>query len=162
MPRVLITGLNGFVAVHTAKVFLENGWTVRGTVRSEAKAEKVRQLPVFVDAVKANKLEVVIVEDLVKGDYTPHLGGVDALAHVASPWHLNGESWASYRDPAVHGTINVLEQAAKVDTIKSVSIVSSFAAIGDFSRPASEQVGMVYNENDWLQVTTEDCEKISG
>ena len=162
MPRVLITGINGFVAVHTAKVFLENGWTVRGTVRSESKADKVRQLPVFADAVKANKFEVVILEDLIEGDYTKHLDGVDAIAHAASPWHFNGESWASYRDPAVKGTVNVLEQASKVDSVKAVSIVSSFAAIGDFSKPASEQVGKVFNENDWLPVTAEDCEKLSG
>lgn len=38
------------------------------------------------------------------------------VAHTASPWHFKGESWASYRDPAVKGTTNVLQQAAKVDS----------------------------------------------
>jgi hypothetical protein len=78
MPTVLITGLNGFVAVHTAVVFLNNGWNVRGTVRSLEKGEKVKALPVFQD--KKDKIELTVVEDLVEGDFTSALKGVDAVS----------------------------------------------------------------------------------
>jgi nucleoside-diphosphate-sugar epimerase len=76
MPRVLITGLNGFVAVHVAKVFLDEGWSVRGTVRSQSKVHRVRSLPVFED----KEIEVVILDDLINGDFTEALDGVDAVS----------------------------------------------------------------------------------
>jgi nucleoside-diphosphate-sugar epimerase len=79
MPTVLITGLNGFVAVHTAVVYLQNGWNVRGTVRSEEKGEKVLALPCF--EKYEGKIEYVLLEDLIKGDYTDALKGVDAVGH---------------------------------------------------------------------------------
>jgi hypothetical protein len=41
-----------------------------------------------------------------------------------------------------------------------VAVVSSFAAIGDFSTPPTEQDGKVYTEKDWLPMTEEECEKM--
>jgi nucleoside-diphosphate-sugar epimerase len=134
MPTVLITGLNGFVAVHTALVYLANGWDVRGTFRSQSKADKTLAIPSWGDAVEKGKVVAFIVEDLMEGDFTKALEGVDAvsssfvrgshthplvqIAHCASPWHFNGKSWAAdYRDPAVRGTTNILEQAAKVPSV---------------------------------------------
>ena len=39
---------------------------------------------------------------------------VDIVAHTASPFHMSGSSWEKdYRDPAVQGTKNCLEAAAK-------------------------------------------------
>lgn len=173
MPTVLITGINGFVAVHTAVKYLENGWNVRGTVRSADKGDKALALPVFKQY--KDKIDYVIVEDLIKGDFSEALKGVDAIAHCASPWHFNGKKWAEYRDPAVKGTTNVLEQAAKVDSessglrifpgivangsgVKNCAIISSFAAVGDCMKPYSEQKGRVYTEDDWLPQTEKDCE----
>jgi len=171
MPTVLITGINGFVAVHTAVKYLENGWNVRGTVRSADKGDKAIALPVFKQY--KDKIDYVIVEDLIKGDFSEALKGVDAIAHCASPWHFNGKKWAEYRDPAVQGTTNILEQAAKVESkstpvlrrshslvgVKNCAIVSSFAAVGDCVKPFAEQKGRVYTEDDWLPQTEEDCEK---
>jgi len=157
MPTVLITGINGFVAIHTAVQFLENGWDVRGTVRSEEKGKKALAVPAF--EKYQGKVAYVIVEDLIEGDFTEALEGVEAVAHCASPWHFNGKSWSEYRDPAVQGTTRILEQAAKVPSVKGAAIVSSFAAVGDFSTPFYKQDGRVYSEDDWLAWTDEDCEK---
>lgn len=79
MPTVLITGLNGFVAVHTAVKFLNEGWNVRGTIRSPSKAEKVKSLPALEQAFKDGKAEIVIVADLIEGDFTEALQGIDAV-----------------------------------------------------------------------------------
>lgn len=100
------------VATHVALNFLENGWNVRGTVRSESKGTDVANLPVF--KPYASKLSFVVVEDLVSGDFTEAVKGVDALAHTASPFHTDGHSWEKdYEQPAVEGTINVLKAAKK-------------------------------------------------
>ena len=82
MPTVLITGLNGFVAVHTAVRFLGNGWSVRGTVRSAAKGDKVKALPALEKYAKEGKVEIVVVEDLVEGDFSEALKGIDAVCHA--------------------------------------------------------------------------------
>ena len=65
---VLITGISGFVATHVALEFLKNGHRVRGTVRSQDKAEIVKKTPAFGDYL--DRLEFVIVEDLVTGDFS--------------------------------------------------------------------------------------------
>jgi hypothetical protein len=43
--------------------------------------------------------------------------------------------------------------------VKAVSLISSFAAIGDCMKPATEQDGKVYTEADWLPQSEQDCEK---
>jgi nucleoside-diphosphate-sugar epimerase len=78
MPTVLITGINGFVAVHTAVKFLENGWNVRGTARSSSKGESALALPVF-EKYKG-KVDFVVVEDLINGDFTEALEDVEAVS----------------------------------------------------------------------------------
>ena len=39
---VLVTGASGFIAAHVIEAFLNAGFKVRGTVRSESTAKKVR------------------------------------------------------------------------------------------------------------------------
>lgn len=78
---VLVTGVSGFIATHVALRFLENGWNVRGTVRSEDKGKKVAELPCFKDY--KDKLSFTVVEDLVTGDFSEAVKGVDAVAHTA-------------------------------------------------------------------------------
>lgn len=40
---ILVTGASGFVATHIVRAFLEAGYKVRGTVRSEQTAAKVKK-----------------------------------------------------------------------------------------------------------------------
>ncbi|KAJ9109038.1 hypothetical protein QFC21_000364 [Naganishia friedmannii] len=158
---VLVTGISGFVATHVALRFLENGWNVRGTVRSDDKAKKVADLPCFKPYSK--QLSFTIVKDLVAGDFTEAVKGVDAVAHTASPFHMAGKDWhKDYKAPAVEGTKNVLEAAAKVPSIKHVVVTSSFASIGDFSKPATEQKGKTYTEEDWNPLTNDYCESLKS
>ena len=60
--KVLVTGANGYIAVWVVKTFLDQGFSVRGTVRSESKAGHLRKL--FKDF--GDKFEVVVVEDITK------------------------------------------------------------------------------------------------
>ena len=46
--------------------------------------------------------------------------------------------------------------------VKAIGVVSSFAAIGDFSTPADQQDGKMYNENDWLPWTDEYAETLKA
>ena len=42
MKTTLLTGISGYIGLHCAKQLLEAGYTVRGTVRSQAKVQLVR------------------------------------------------------------------------------------------------------------------------
>ena len=60
--KVLVTGTNGYIAVWIAKLLLEAGFSVRGTVRSESKTAHLRELfKPFGD-----KFETVIVSNMTK------------------------------------------------------------------------------------------------
>lgn len=58
--KVLVTGINGFVASWVAQRLLESGYSVRGTVRSEKKGEHFKKL----FAKYGNNFEIVVVEDI--------------------------------------------------------------------------------------------------
>jgi nucleoside-diphosphate-sugar epimerase len=130
---VLITGLNGFIAVHCAVHFLENGWHVRGTARSQEKVEQTLALPALAPYAKDGKISAVVVDDLQSGDLSSALQGIDAVsamwavavniiqqhitdyrqvAHVASPIKPQ-TSWKNYLVPAVEATTHVLEEVAR-------------------------------------------------
>lgn len=60
--KVLVTGANGFLAVHVVKAFLEHGYSVRGTIRSQAKGLHLHKL----FSSYGNKFETVIVKDITQ------------------------------------------------------------------------------------------------
>ena len=42
--KVLLTGISGYIGLHCAKILLEKGYTVVGTVRSTKKEEEVTEV----------------------------------------------------------------------------------------------------------------------
>lgn len=58
--KVLVSGANGYIAVWVVQDLLQQGYSVRGTVRSEGKASHLRKL----FASYGDKFEVVIVDDI--------------------------------------------------------------------------------------------------
>lgn len=60
--KVLVTGANGYIALWVVKSLLEKGFSVRGTVRSEAKVTHLKET----FKSYGNRFEVVVVEDITK------------------------------------------------------------------------------------------------
>ena len=60
--KVLVTGVNGYIGIWVAKMYLDQGLAVRGTVRSESKAAHLRS----VFAWAGDKFEIVIVDDITR------------------------------------------------------------------------------------------------
>ncbi|WVF72231.1 hypothetical protein IAT40_007043 [Kwoniella sp. CBS 6097] len=137
--RVLITGLNGFVAPHIASIFLSNGWIVRALCRGR-------------------QVEIVIVEDFGKSDWSQALKDVDAVVHAASPFDMNLDV-DGFIKAAVEGTTKLVEAASKVETIKAFAYVSSIVAVLNLFIPTTEHGGKKYSEEDWLPFTEEDAKK---
>lgn len=57
---VLVTGSNGYIAVHLVRVLLEKGYRVRGTVRKQAAIPYLKNM--FTS--RSDKLEFVVVPDI--------------------------------------------------------------------------------------------------
>ncbi|KAM6493009.1 hypothetical protein JOM56_011143 [Amanita muscaria] len=79
--KVLVTGANGFIAIWLIRTLLEQGYAVRGTVRS------LERSSFLVDMFKSHdKFELVGVEDIARDDaFDESVKGVDAIIHAASP-----------------------------------------------------------------------------
>lgn len=153
---ILVTGGSGFLAAHVLNVFLEKGYNVRTTVRSEATADKVRKT--HKKYTESGQLSFAIVKDVAApGGHDEAVKGVDGVVHTASPFQLSVEdNVRDLLDPAVKGTTEVLEAVRKFNpNVKRVVITSSFASMFDVTKGL--RPGHVYSEADWNPVTWEDA-----
>ena len=103
---------------------MEGGYKVRGTVRSEAKGEYLK------DLFKSPDFEYVLVDDITKvrslfdqvseaqtenqdGIFDEAVKDVDAVAHTASPFHFKASHPDELIGPALKGTTGVLKSIQK-------------------------------------------------
>ncbi|KAF5012529.1 hypothetical protein FDECE_1428 [Fusarium decemcellulare] len=160
MTKVLLTGGSGFIAAHVLDQLLEKDYTVVTTVRSESKAQKIRNA--HPDKAKDGKLQVVIVPDIAQPDAFDEVAktpGLDAVLHTASPFHFNiTDPKKDLIDPAVIGTTSILKALhASAPSVKRVVITSSFASILDeakFTDPST-----TFSEKSWNPVTVDDISR---
>jgi nucleoside-diphosphate-sugar epimerase len=85
--NVLLTGGNGFIAVHIIVILLQHGHNVTTTVRSEGKTTYLRHK--FSEAVGSGQLKFAIVEDItVSGAFDKVLQSeaFDFVLHTSSPF----------------------------------------------------------------------------
>jgi nucleoside-diphosphate-sugar epimerase len=61
MTRVLLTGGSGFIAAHTLDILLDHGHSVVTTVRTQEKADKIKES--YKSAVDKGQLSFAIVPD---------------------------------------------------------------------------------------------------
>ncbi|KAF8704383.1 hypothetical protein AX14_014042 [Amanita brunnescens Koide BX004] len=151
--RILVSGANGFIAVWLVRYLLEQGFAVRGTVRSKEKAA------FLIEMFKSygDKFELVVVEDITKeGAFDEAVKGVDAIEHTASPFHFDADDPQELIDPAVNGTIGILKSAQKnAPEVKRIIILASCATV---MRESVEPI--VLNESDWNNEAIEMCQKL--
>ncbi|KAK4445962.1 putative NADPH-dependent methylglyoxal reductase GRP2 [Podospora aff. communis PSN243] len=132
---VLITGATGHVGSCTLLHLLESGYHVRAAVRSEAKIAAVLSRPQIRALNPGPRLTFTIVPDIsVPGAYDHAVDGVTHIIHIASPLATGDSVPADQHDeffirPAVQGTLNLLEAANMVGTVRRVVITSSIVAL---------------------------------
>lgn len=173
MSRVLLTGGSGFIAAHVLDILLQRGHRVVTTVRSQEKADKIKQAH---SSYGKDKLDFAIVEDIAKeGAFDKAVISdppFDAVIHTASPFHFNVTDvqkvylssipkqtaktmltvLQELLDPAVIGTTGILKSIKKsAPSVKRVVITSSFASIvNPFKGNWPEHT---YSEADWNPIT---------
>ncbi|MEQ9434234.1 MAG: L-dopachrome tautomerase-related protein [Hyphomonas sp.] len=141
MAKILISGATGFIAGHTIERLLSAGHDIVGTVREPGQTEKVRHLLEMDGA--AEHLTLVAADLTDPNAFAAHTD-VDVIFHMASPYIMNvKDPQRDLIEPALRGTLSMLEAAAKSNRVKRVILTSSMAAITD------EPDGRVLTEDDW-------------
>ncbi|KAI0314138.1 D-lactaldehyde dehydrogenase [Amylostereum chailletii] len=150
--KVLVTGANGYIAAWVVRTLLEQGYSVRGTVRSASKGAHLASL----FAEYGDKFEVVVVEDITKeGAFDEAVKGVDLVEHTASPFHFNVKEPEDLIVPAVRGTTGILESVKKHgSSVKRVVITSSCASV---LKPSSTPA--VWDETSWNEPAIEEVKE---
>lgn len=138
---VLVTGSTGFIAGHLIKRLLEEGYTVRGTVRDLAREDKRAHLVALPGA--AERLTFVQADLMSDEGWDEAVAGCSGVYHTASPFPIaEPESEDDLVRPAVDGTRRVLEACGRAGVRRAV-VTSSVAAVthggGD----------KTYTEADW-------------
>ncbi|KAG8876481.1 methylglyoxal reductase (NADPH-dependent) gre2 [Tulasnella sp. 331] len=152
--KVLVTGASGFIAAWVCKTLLDHGYHVVGTVRSTSKGEYLQKL-FEKDGHGKDKFSFVIVEDIeMNGAFDQAVIGVDAVQHMASPFHFKADDPQELIGPAVSGTIGVLESIKKnAPGVKRVVITSSIASI------IHDKSSEIFDETDWNVTSPNEVEQ---
>ncbi|KAK9913028.1 hypothetical protein M0R45_036855 [Rubus argutus] len=125
---VCVTGGSGYIASWLVKLLLQQGYTVKATVRDPNDPKKAQHL-LSLDGAK-ERLHLFKADLLEEGSFDPVVDGCHGVFHMASPVSQSStEPQAELIEPAVKGTLNVLKSCAKFPTVKRVVLTSSMAAV---------------------------------
>ena len=145
-PLVLVTGATGHIGFRTLAQVLQAGYRARVSSRSLASAEKLRSLPSI--SPYADNLSFVEVSDfLAPGAFDTAVQDATYIIHVASPIpdatiSGSGNHYDPDRDyvqPAIQGTLGLLESAAKASSVKRIVITASVGILAP--KPGATSVG---------------------
>ncbi|WP_236973963.1 NAD-dependent epimerase/dehydratase family protein [Membranihabitans maritimus] len=126
---VMVSGATGYVAGWLVKKLLEEGITVHAAVRSPDNKEKTGHLDLMAGETPG-MIKYFKADLLSSGSYKDAMKGCELVFHTASPFttHVD-DPQKELIEPAVKGTINVLECVNNTPSVKRVVLTSSCAAI---------------------------------
>ena len=142
--KVLLTGISGWIAKHTAIELLNAGYEVLGTIRNKNLVDQTKQtISKYASTEKLSFVEL----DLLKDDgWNEAAKGCRYIFHIASPFPMKVSSNRENLLPvAVDGTLRVLNaglNAGVEQIIKTSSIVAMF-------RKPNRTNPYRFGENDW-------------
>ncbi|MBL4870503.1 MAG: aldehyde reductase [Robiginitomaculum sp.] len=144
---VLVTGASGFIAKHCIVRLLNEGYSVRGSLRSLERADEVHAAI----ATKASTDDLTFVELNLSSDegWPAAMQGCDFVQHVASPFpNSEPKDENELIIPAREGALRAVRAAAKAG-VKRVVLTSSMAAIA-YGHDHDDDY--VYDEKDWSKI----------
>ena len=142
--KVLLTGISGWIAKHTAIELLNKGYEVLGTVRNKDLIDQTKEtIKKYAPIEKLSFIEL----DLLKDDgWDESAKGCKYIFHIASPFPMKVSRDREFLLPvAVDGTLRVLNagiNAGVEQIIKTSSIVAMF-------RKPNRSNPYTFGENDW-------------
>ncbi|KAL2540910.1 NAD(P)-binding Rossmann-fold superfamily protein [Abeliophyllum distichum] len=143
---VCVTGASGYIASWIVKFLLQRGYTVKASIRDPNDPKKTEHL-LALDGAK-ERLHLLKANLLEQGSFDSVVDGCEGVFHTASPFfHAVTDPQAELIDPALKGTLNVLESCAKTPSVKRVVLTSSIAAVAYNGKPRTPEV--VVDETWW-------------
>ena len=144
--KVLLTGISGYIGNHCAVELIKNGYSVRGSVRSFSKKEKVIEA-ITKEIDPKDNLEFCELDLLEDKGWDKAMEGCEFVLHVASPFiNIEPKDENEYIRPAVDGTMRALK-AAKKAGVKRVVLTSSMVSMLE---DADKSINIDYNS--WTNV----------
>jgi dihydroflavonol-4-reductase len=137
----LVTGATGYLATWVEKFLLEQGFRVRGTVRSLSDTTRLNTLRSLLPGI-----ELVEADLRSPKGWRAAVKDVKWIFHVASPQAVKSET--NRTAGALSGTEYLLDAATHSHTVLKILVTSSEAAIA-YGHPASK---LHFDEADWTVV----------
>jgi len=147
---VLVTGGTGFIGLYCIFNLLQQGYTVKTTLRSLNRKEEVQNILKSAGITSFENL-TFIEADLTKDqNWEEAVKGCTYVLHIASPFPAGEpEDENELIIPAKEGALRVL-RASRDAGVKRVVLTSSFAAIG-YGRDIKDHT---FTEKDWTNTDT--------
>ncbi|MDF3129101.1 NAD-dependent epimerase/dehydratase family protein [Kiritimatiellaeota bacterium B1221] len=146
---VMITGATGYVAGWIVKKLLDEGFTVHAPVRDLENPDKVKYLNQLAEAAPGT-IKYFKADLLDEGSYTEAMQGCEWVFHTASPFTIEvRDPQKELVDPAKLGTLNILNQANQISSVKRVVLTSSCAAIYGDNADLKETPSGIFTEAMW-------------
>lgn len=140
--KILVTGANGYIAMHVVSMLIKQGHHVRGTVRNLSDSDKVESLK------RLGPIELYQADLLDAESWKKPCDGVDIVMHIASPLPVVAPSDENLViRPAVEGTLNVFNAALNAN-VKRVVFTSSGLCVSGY-----DYKSRTFNEDDWVDIS---------
>lgn len=154
MTAVFISGANGYIGAHVAKLLISSGYKVVGSVRSPEKGEKLT-------SQLGTNFSYEIILSLTKEDSFDEVlkkhPEVTVFVHTASPTNFgSADPENEIIKPAIAGVVNALSSAQKYGNIKKFILTSSILAMGDYFKDK------YIDETHWNSITHQEAITVPG
>ena len=144
--KVLITGVNGYIAQHCTLELLKNGYKVKGSIRDINKVYELKKALQKEIDIK-DSLEFCQLDLLFDNGWKEAMHDCDFVLHVASPYvSYQPKDENELIKPAVEGTSRVLKFSKKFG-VKRVVITSSIVAMLEDANASID-----INSNSWTNI----------
>lgn len=141
---VLVTGASGFIATHCIHQLLEQGYNVRGTLRTMSRENQLRSVFAEVGG-ESDRLQFFQADLQEDGGWDTAAKGCDYVLHIASPVvSVEPKDENELIAPAHDGTLRVL-RAAAANGVKRTVLTSSTDAVNK----GRDSQNHVFDESDW-------------
>ena len=151
---VLVTGANGYVGSWITKELLDNNYTVHATVRDLSDNNKINHL-LQLSNNSNGKLKLFESDLLIENSFKEAMEKCSIVFHTASPFKLNFEnSTEELIKPALNGTINVINCANNIESVRRIVFTSSCAAIYTDAKELLNYKNGEINEEIWNETAS--------
>tara|TARA_B100000029_G_C17559436_1_gene952810 strand:+ start:572 stop:1573 length:1002 start_codon:yes stop_codon:yes gene_type:complete len=148
MDKVLVTGATGFIALHCIYYLLKRGYAVHGTVRSLDRKQEVLDA-MLKQGLSTDNLNLFEADLLDDKNWDEAVAGCKYVLHVASPVIAGiPKDENDLIQPAIQGTVRVLEASKNTGTVHKAVVTSSVAAVSHTLDGRTE-----FTDEDWSDIT---------